>query len=340
MTVPNPFTERGRITDPGHFAGRWSELSLIFDWLEAGRPVLVAGASHVGKSSLLTHITQAAATNLDLPDIYGFYLDLHEAEDSAEVFRAIVEALEGRGNTLAALEVALLAVENPVLLCLDNAHAAVDAGWGEPLLDSLARLARSRRLMLVAAVQGQPPQLSERFSVLTLGAFALPEIRLFAEAYLDPTGIVFTPADLREIARVSAAHPAYLQRAAYHLFQSKLFPGLNWRAAYFTEAREHPVPGAPLPPAVFQGEQSERVAESTYGEESDAERRPSGPTPMPDLELDTALFALLPFVAGGLLYLVSGSLVGAVLVVLLGLALVTAWSRWARRRASRHEGEQ
>jgi hypothetical protein len=341
MAVPNPFTERGRITDPGRFAGRWSELSLIFDWLEAGRPVLVAGAPGVGKSSLLTHITQAAAINLDLPDIFGFYLDLREAEDSAEVFKAVVEALESRGNTLAALEVALVAVENPVLLCLDNAHVAIAAGWGEQLLDTLGRLARSRRLMLVAAVQGAPPQLSERFSTLTLGAFAAPEIRLLAEAYLDPTDIVFTPADLRELARVSAAHPAYLQRAAYHLFQSKLFPDLNWRAAYFAEAREHPIPGAPLPPAVFQGDQGERVAESIYGEETDAARRAAGPPPMPELELDTALFALLPFVGGGLLYLVIGSLVGAVLVVVIGLFLVVAWSRRARRLANqKHEHKQ
>ncbi len=341
MTVPNPFTERGRITDPGHFAGRWSELSLIFDWLEAGRPVLVAGMPGVGKSSLLTHITQAAATNLDLPDIYGFYLDLRAAEDSAEVFKAVVEALDGRGNTLAALEVALLAIENPVLLCLDNAHVAMAAGWGEQLLDTLGRLARSRRLMLVVAVQGTPPQLSERFSVLTLGAFAMPEIRLLAEAYLDPTGVVFTPTDLRELARVSAAHPAYLQRAAYYLFQSKLYPGLDWRATYFAEAREHPIPGAPLPPAVFQGERSERVADSTFGEESDADQRPAAPPAQPELELNTGLFALLSFVLGALLYLISGSILGAVLVVAVGLALMIAWSRRANRQdTQQHDGKQ
>ena len=335
MTVSNPFTERGRITDPGRFAGRWSELSLVFDWLEAGRPVLVGGGPGIGRSSLLTHITQAAATNLDLPDIYGFYLDLQVAEDAAEVYKAVVEALDGRGNTLAALEVALLAVENPVLLCLDNAHVAVAAGWGEQLLDTLGRLARSRRLMLVVAVEGVPPLLSERFAMLTLGAFASPEIRLLTEAYLDPTGVAFTPADLHELARVSAAHPAYLQRAAYHLFQSKLYPGLNWRAAYFAEAREHPIPGAPLPPAVFQGERSERMADSTFDEEGGLAQGAGAPPAQPELELNTALFALLPFVVGALLYLVSGSLLGAVLVVVVGLALVVAWSRRAKNATPR-----
>ena len=53
MAAINPFIERGRITDPGRFAGRWSELSLIFERLEASRPVLISGPPGIGKSSLL-----------------------------------------------------------------------------------------------------------------------------------------------------------------------------------------------------------------------------------------------------------------------------------------------
>ena len=39
MQAENPFTERGRITDPSRFAGRWSELSLLFERLESSRPL-------------------------------------------------------------------------------------------------------------------------------------------------------------------------------------------------------------------------------------------------------------------------------------------------------------
>src|SRR5262245_12854060 len=96
-TLMNPFTQRGRITDPQRFAGRWAELSLIFERLEVGKPVLVAGAPGIGKSSLLTHIVQSAAVNLELPELRAFYLDLASAESAAQIYRAIAEALGERG---------------------------------------------------------------------------------------------------------------------------------------------------------------------------------------------------------------------------------------------------
>src|SRR6266508_2248314 len=106
MTLTNPFTQRGRITDPERFAGRWAELSLIFERLEAARPVLIAGPAGIGKSSLLTHVVQSAAVNLEVPELRSFYLDLLGAESAAEVYHTVVEALGQRGDTPAALEVA------------------------------------------------------------------------------------------------------------------------------------------------------------------------------------------------------------------------------------------
>ena len=103
------------------------------------------------------------------------------------------------------------------------------------------------------------------------------------EAYLDDDRITFTPAELRQLIELSAAHPAYVQRAAYHLYQSKLDPSIDWRTAYLLEARERPIPGAPLPPAIFEGrrqDQSRNRAMARYP----ASKSPSGPTqlPLPD----------------------------------------------------------
>lgn len=334
MVPINPFTERGRITDPARFAGRWGELSLIFERIEHHRPVLVTGGPGVGKSSLLTHITQAAATNLDLPDLHAFYLNLAEGEGIADVYRAVAAALDQRGDTRAALEVALLAADGPVLLCLDNAQRAIAAGWGEQVLEELARLARSGRLMLVAALEGPLPVLSEPFALVSLGALAPPEIRLLTEAYLDDTDVVFTPAELRELAQLSASHPAYVQRAAFHLFRSKRYPGMNWRAAYLAEARERPVPGAPLPPEVFRGEAGGRVADSTFGEET-TDARASAPPTLPELELNSALFALLALAGGAAIYLLTGSALLALVSTLAGLGLVALLSRRSRAAARR-----
>jgi hypothetical protein len=330
LTLTNPFTERARVTNPARFTGRWGELSMIFERMEAGRPVLVTGAPGIGKSSLLTHVMQSAAANLDEPEMHAYYLDLADAAGLSDVYRAVIEALAGRGDTLAALEVGVIAAKAPVLICLDNTHIALRAGWGERLLEELARLARGSQLLLVAAMEGAPPQLSERFAVVTLGAFAAPEVRLFVDAYLDDTGVTFTPAEIRQLAELSAAHPAYLQRAAFHLFQSKIEQGFNWRAAYLDEAREQPIPGAPLPPEVFSGGEGS-AANSTYGDAQDeADAGAPGQLQLPTI--DPVLRFAVPLVLAALLFVITQSVALTLGVGVVGLALVGVGVWQARKR--------
>ncbi len=278
----NPFTQRSRITDPARFAGRWRELSQICERLEQRRPVLIAGASGVGKSSLLTHVAQSAGVVLERPDLDALFVDLEMLPSAAACYQLLVSALGSRGDSAAALELALIEADGPVLICLDNADDALTAGWGEDLLERLARMARgsaaARRggialpgtgdidMLLVAGVGTRAPQLSEPFAVITLGALPAAELRLITEAYLDGTSVEFNPAELRELAALSTGHPAYLQRAAYHLFKSRVEPGYNWQAAYLAEARAMPVIGAPLPDSVFEGQGDARSEESSYGE--------------------------------------------------------------------------
>src|SRR3954471_10280190 len=308
MQSGNPFTERGRISDPSRFAGRWSELSLLFERLGAGRPGLVAGSPGIGKSSLLRHVTQAAAVNLEMPDLRAYYLDLRGAESAAEIYRTVAAALGQPGDTLAVLELALLQARTPVLLCLDNAQGPLAEGWGAALLEALARVARGAALFLVVATEGTPPPLSEPFAIIRLGALAQTEVRLLVEAYLDEDSIAFTPAELRQLIELSAAHPAYVQRAAYHLYQSKLDPSVDWRAAYLLEARERPIPGAPLAPAIFEGRRQDQVAQSGYGEVS-GEQTLSGPLQLPLPDAAPLLTLLAALVLALLAYLFSGSLV-------------------------------
>lgn len=326
----NPFTERGRITEPARFAGRWGELSQIFERLETGRAVLVTGGPGIGKSSLLTHIMQSAAASLDIPRLFSFYLDLADAPSMPEVYRVVVEALGQRGASATALQVALAGADAPVLLCLDNAQAALAHGWGEELLETLARMVRGRSLMLVVALAGEPPVLSERFAAVGLGALRPAEVRLLTETYLDDTGVEFSPRELRVLETLSAAHPAYLQRAAYYLFESKLHPGLDWRAAYLSEARERPIPGAPLPPEVFVGAESGRVSESVYGEEGqDGEADGPRLLPVPEGGSSGLLVALVPLVAALLLLVLGAGPPLALLGGLVALAAVVLLRRYA-----------
>ncbi|NOK63468.1 MAG: ATP-binding protein [Chloroflexi bacterium AL-N1] len=316
----NPFTERGRITDPHKFTGRWGELSLLFERLEGRRPVLITGSPGIGKSSLLTHVSQSASATLELPDLQSFYLNLQVATNATEVYGVVVQALRQKGDTPAGLDVALITAGLPVLLCLDDAQTALAAGWGTELLEELARISRRNPLFVVVAMNGTPPALSERFATIGLGAFAMPEVRLFAEAYLDDTGVVFTSGELHSIAEVSQAHPAYLQRAAFHLFQSKLQPELNWRAAYLAEAREKPIPGAPLPPEVFEGKAGNRVESSRYAD-GDVESAQDGPVMLPLPEVDSSLVGVLLVLIGVLLFIVTNSTLILLVVAGIGVGL-------------------
>lgn len=344
----NPFTERSRITDPEHFAGRWRELSLVFERIETKRPVMLVGAPGIGKSSLLTHVAQSAAAVLELDELESFYLDLAKLPDAETCYRLVIQALGNSGDTPAALEVALLDADGPVLLCLDRVEAAVAAGWGEALLERLARIARSSNtrlgssivpgsgaleLFLVAAAESPGPMLSEPFATLNLGALAPTEIRLIIDAYLDGTGIVFSPAELSELSDLSTGHPAYLQRAAFHLFTAKVHPGYDWRAAYLEEARERPIPGAPLPPAVFEGDRAMGRPTSLYGES--AGQSPSAEREPLRIEgVGSLLIGLLPLLAALLALQFSGSWLLAGILLVVGVAIAVVATRQRAKRGA------
>jgi hypothetical protein len=337
----NPFTERSRITDPARFTGRWREVGMVFDGLERRRPVMLTGAPGGGKSSLLTHVAQSAAAVLELPDLAAFYLDLSVLPDAATAYRLVIRELGGRGDGVAELETWLARFGRTTLLCLDEADRAVAAGWGVELLERLARLARrsvpidpdgdSPRgpgffdLMIVAAA-GAPPPLSEPFAAVRLGALSASEVRLLTEAYLDESGVAFSGGELRELAALSVGHPAYLQRAAYQLFESKARkqagqPGYDWRAAYLAEARERPVPGAPLPDEVFRGEGEGARDEAAYGELETA-ARPELPPPARLEGPGTLLAALAPLLAALLILQASGSWLAALIALAIGYGVV------------------
>ena len=321
----NPFTERSRITKPERFVGRWRELSLIFDRIDSRRPVLINGVAGIGKSSLLTHIVQSAAVNLEQPELRAFYLDLAKAESATQVYATLTQGLGTRGEDSAALEFALATFGAPVVICLDNAQQSLEQGWGDRLLEGLARTARSGGMTLIVAVTGAAPMLSERFAIVQLGAFATAEVRLLAEAYLEEGEIVFSPRELTELAVLSTGHPAYLQRAAFHLYRHKLDPAVDWRAAYLAEARDQPIPGAPLPPAIFEGEADGALGSSRYDQE-EGDREANGPLLRPLPELPAILFYMLPVLVGTLLALIGYIWIGSI-VALFGCAMI-----WGIRR--------
>jgi len=343
--MANPFTERSRITDPAKFAGRWREVSMVFERLERRRPVMLAGQPGVGKSSTLTHVAQSAGAVLELPTLASFFIDLAAMPDAATVYRLLARDLGGRGDAPEDLLAALRRAGRPAIVCLDRADTAIAAGWGEGLLERMARIARAsvpsevggiaaagenlHDLMLVAAGGASPPALSEPFAAVGLGALAPAEVRLLAEAYLDEGGVQFSQGELRELAALSAGHPAYLQRAAFHLYEAHTRPDYDWRAAYLGEARERPIPGAPLPPEAFRGEGDAAREESIYGQGAP----PAGVARQPELHVEgvgALASALLPPIVALLVYQLGAGWLAAVAVLVLGYAAVVLLTRRQR----------
>ncbi len=181
---------------------------------------------------------------------------------------------------------------------------------------------------IVVSVAGRAPALNEPYAVVGLGAFATTEMRLLTDAYLGDTGIRFTSEDIHELIQLSVGHPAYLQRAAFHLFRAYTKEGYDWRAAYLSEAQDRPVPGAPLPPAVFEGGEGESV-ESFFGYQPG-----SGPgrhvEPLEMTDLRDFLPVLLLLIAALLAWQLSDMWLMGILTLLFGSALLVLVRRLRR----------
>lgn len=318
--MTNPFGERGRITDPGKFVGRWRELGAACEQLERRRPLLLYGPSGSGRSSLLTHLAQAAGAVLEIPDLNAFYLDLALLPDVTTTYGLIVRALGGSEPTITALERRLAANGRPVLICLDGVETAIAAGWGEELLEHLGRLARRSApgyhgvagpngqrmtydLMVVGAIRGTPPLLSEPFATVRLGPLSFAEARMLLDSYLDEGETRFSVDEVRELMALSAGQPAFLQRAAYHLYETRRRPTYRWRKAYRAELRADPPVDNPLPPAIFEAEDDDEENDDTEpsellpNERQPRVRRRRAPLPPGD-DLRPLIAAVGPLLAG------------------------------------------
>ncbi len=350
--MTNPFTERGRITDPGRFVGRWRELGAACEQLERRRPLLLYGPSGSGRSSLLTHLAQAAGAVLEIPNLNAFYLDLALLPDATATYGLIVRALGGGCPSLAALERRLAASSRPVLICLDHVESAIAAGWGEELLERLARLARRSApgyhgvagpdgsgiaydLMVVGAVRGAPPQLSEPFATVRLGPLSFAEARLLVDSYMAEGETPFSAEEVRELMALSAGQPAFLQCAAYHLYETRRRPRYRWRKAYRAEMRANPPVDNPLPPAIFEAEEDDEEDEDAPDELPTAEtppRRPRRPSNLPPGDdLRPLLAAVGPLLAGLAGMQASNSWPVGVAIGAAGYLSVIIWSHWRSR---------
>ncbi|MBI1761485.1 MAG: AAA-like domain-containing protein [Acidobacteria bacterium] len=77
--TPNPFTNRGPVTNPEDFFGRKDELTTLLTRLQSLQCVSIVGERRIGKSSLLYQLTQIGAEELDDRRYRFVYCSLQDA---------------------------------------------------------------------------------------------------------------------------------------------------------------------------------------------------------------------------------------------------------------------
>lgn len=224
----NPFFTSGRIPDPHLFFGRERLVREIKTELSKRSSVALAGASQIGKSSLLyyLYVTRAAW----LPEVTIEYVDLQRILDERDFCETVLRHLGEAGDSLRDLKRVL---ENrSVILFFDEVERLAEPDFNPRLHDLLRSLSQDKEKLTLCLATQRPLEevflassptspFHNIFTRKTLGPFTESEARDFLTARLSGTGIVFDATEIERLWIESAGHPAKLQRLAKELFEGK-----------------------------------------------------------------------------------------------------------------------
>jgi hypothetical protein len=249
---PNPFTQRGAITDPDQFHGRKTELRTIFGQLAKMQSVSVIGERRIGKSSLLHYIVQAGQERLPA-DVSLKRLDMQSVSDEADFFSRLLEAMGAPGETLRDVERAIGGKQ--VIVCLDEFEEVIDqpafhVGFFNGLRALAGRSPEEGRLAWVTATRGRLADLVHEkqfatstfwnlFRPVNLGLFTAAEANRFIHVGFARSGITIAEAEQARILQLAGRYPFFLQLACFHLFEQKIGQISGWQRGFHAEARDH-----------------------------------------------------------------------------------------------------
>lgn len=223
--TPNPFMNRGTITDPEYFFGRTAEIETILERLASLQSTSVVGERCIGKSSLLTHLAQTGAAKMAEPNTCFAYLDLSNARlhtangffqhalsqagfEPDAVNGIIREDAKRSTNLIAFTEVLAERKRDgkPVVLCLDEFENVFkhQGEFSEDFFDHLRSEMNQRAFGMITASKSSLQTLCLEgkltspfyniFTELPLGGFTESEVQQFIAAYRDVAA--FTDAEL------------------------------------------------------------------------------------------------------------------------------------------------
>ena len=233
--TPNPFMNRGVITDPNDFFGREEQVNEIFTRLQGMQSSSIVGERRIGKSSLLYYLTQTGPQRLG--DAYRFfYLDLQDAHFHTAVgfLQTVLSKVGGAIESIKAdntLNQNLIAFSDEIdaleqagqriVLCLDEFENTFKhrEQFTEDFFDHLRSQLNIRKLAFVTATQ-QPLQTLSIEGKLTspfYTLFTVVELKELTETQAQQLvaaqheKIQFSDAELEFIFSELQLHPLKLQ---------------------------------------------------------------------------------------------------------------------------------
>ena len=198
--MPNPFTNRGVITNPDDFFGREEQINEILTRLRAMQSSSIVGERRIGKSSLLYHLMQTGARRLDDPSYRFLFLNLQEGQFHTVTgfLKAVLKELavdaeaikpgDSLGDRLTAFTDQVRALEQSgqrVVLCLNDFEITIKRReeYAEAFFDHMRAQLEMQRLAFVTTSQKslQALSLEGRLASPFYNPFSLIELRGFTE---------------------------------------------------------------------------------------------------------------------------------------------------------------
>ena len=228
--APNPFGDRGCITNPKRFFDRESILRQILENLHKGSSVALIGEFRIGKSSLLAMLRHVGPKALKLPDEAFLYLDMQPIRNEDEFFEALCDqidiptcrgfklarALRGKRYILGLDEIEKMNRQEHFSRDVREELRGLAGSPDTPL--SLVIASRSPLEQLFPDSPGMTSPLANVCVKLDVKPFSSNVARNFLIQRLKHSGITFTEHQISDLIERSGGHPGKLQDEAARLY--------------------------------------------------------------------------------------------------------------------------
>lgn len=233
--APNPFGDRGCITNPKRFFDREPILRQILENLHKGSSVALIGEFRIGKSSLLAMLRHVGPKNLKLPAEAFLYLDMQPVRNEDEFFEALCDeigiptcrgfklarALRGKRYILGLDEIEKMNRQEHFSRDVREELRGLAGSPDTPL--SLVIASRSPLEQLFPDSPGMTSPLANVCVKLDVKPFAPKVARNFLLQRLKNSGITFTEHQILDLIERSGGHPGKLQDEAARLYNETVF---------------------------------------------------------------------------------------------------------------------